>query len=59
MAWATLSVADTGIGIPAADLPHITERFYRATNATGVAGGMRIGPAGVKQIVEQHRARSR
>lgn len=48
--------ADTmeSFGIPAADLPRITERFYRAANAIGVADGMGIGLAGAEQIVEQH-----
>lgn len=27
--WVTVSVADTGLGIPADDLPHIFERFFR------------------------------
>jgi len=53
-AWAVLTVADTGIGIPAADLPRITERFYRAANAVGIAEGTGIGLAGAKQIVAQH-----
>lgn len=53
-ACAVLTVADNGIGIPAADLPHIFERFYRAANVVGVIAGMGIGLAGVRQIVEQH-----
>ena len=51
---AVLGVRDEGIGIPAADLPRVVERFYRATNAVGRAPGTGIGLAGVKQIVEQH-----
>jgi signal transduction histidine kinase len=47
-------VADTGLGIPAADLPHITERFYRARNVEGKLPGTGLGLAGVRQIVEQH-----
>ncbi|MDQ6603432.1 MAG: PAS domain-containing sensor histidine kinase [Chloroflexota bacterium] len=52
--WAVLTVADMGIGIPAADLPRITERFYRAANVVGIAEGTGIGLAGAKQIVAQH-----
>ncbi len=52
--WAVLTIADRGIGIPTADLPRITERFYRAVNAMEVADGTGIGLAGAKQIVEQH-----
>lgn len=52
-AWAELVVADQGLGIPAADLPRILERFYRAGNVTAIAGSG-IGLAGARQIVEQH-----
>ncbi|HZQ35163.1 MAG TPA: PAS domain S-box protein, partial [Dehalococcoidia bacterium] len=51
--WAELAVADSGIGIPAEDLPRVTERFFRASNA-GVVKGTGIGLATVRQIVEQH-----
>lgn len=51
--WAVLTVQDEGIGIPAADLPHIFNRFQRGGNV-GNPAGTGIGLAGVKQIVEQH-----
>jgi PAS domain S-box-containing protein len=51
---AVIAVQDQGLGIPAADLPHIFERFRRGTNVTGRIEGTGIGLAGVKQIVEQH-----
>ncbi len=52
--WAVLAVRDQGVGIPAADLPHLFERFYRGGNVTGRIAGTGIGLAGAKQIVEQH-----
>ncbi|MDQ6906061.1 MAG: PAS domain-containing sensor histidine kinase [Chloroflexota bacterium] len=52
-ARAVLTVTDVGIGIPAADAPHIFERFYRADNARGIQGAG-IGLVGAKQIIEQH-----
>jgi len=51
--WALLAVRDEGIGIPAADLPHVFERLRRGGNVGGI-GGTGIGLAGVKRIVEQH-----
>jgi len=51
---AVLAVRDSGIGIPAADLPHIFERFYRASNVGDQQRGTGLGLAGVQQIVEQH-----
>ena len=55
--WAVLAVRDQGIGIPAADLPHIFERFHRAANVTGHIAGTGIGLAGSRQIIEQHGGR--
>ena len=52
-AWARLAVRDAGVGIPAADLPRVFERFHRAGNVGAVAG-TGIGLAGARQIVEQH-----
>lgn len=52
--YAVLSVADRGIGIPDADLPHIFERFRRASNVRDTIQGTGIGLSGAKHIVEQH-----
>jgi PAS domain S-box-containing protein len=51
---AQLSVQDQGMGIPAADLPNVFERYYRAQNAMGETPGMGLGLAGVRDIVELH-----
>jgi PAS domain S-box-containing protein len=53
-AWACVEVRDRGIGIPAADLPHIFERYHRAANVVGRFPGEGIGLAGARQVIEQH-----
>jgi signal transduction histidine kinase len=52
--WAVLAVIDQGIGIPAADLPHIFEPFTRAGNVIGRITGTGLGLAGSQRIIEQH-----
>jgi signal transduction histidine kinase len=54
-----LQVADSGVGIPAKDLPHIFERYYRADKArsrrTAVLGsGAGLGLSIVSGIIEDH-----
>lgn len=48
-------VADTGEGIPASDIPRLTERFYRVDRARSrELGGTGLGLAIVKHIVQLH-----
>lgn|GEM_PF-3600750 len=49
--WITLSVADTGTGVPAAVLPRIFEPFY---STKGVGKGTGLGLSQVYGIVTQH-----
>jgi signal transduction histidine kinase len=50
---AAVTMADRGLGIPAADLPHVFTPYYRAGNVGWIAG-TGIGLAGARWIVEQH-----
>ncbi|MGC9398670.1 MAG: GAF domain-containing protein [Anaerolineae bacterium] len=53
--WATLTITDTGIGIPAEELPHIFERFFRGRVPQELQiSGTGLGLAIVKHIVDLH-----
>jgi len=53
-----VSLTDTGIGIPAADLPHVFDKFYRVkSQATSEIPGTGLGLAITKSIIEAHGGR--
>ena len=54
---ATVVVVDTGVGIPAEQLPHVFERFYRGDPARREADGTGLGLAIARWIADAHGAR--
>jgi signal transduction histidine kinase len=56
--WATVTVSDTGIGIPEEELPYIFDRFFRGEEPrTMQISGTGLGLAILKEIVELHGGR--
>ena len=50
-----IGVADTGVGIPPADLPYVFERFYRVDRSrVRATGGAGLGLTIAKRLVEAH-----
>ena len=50
-----VEVADTGSGIPAGDLPHVFDRFWRAEKSRNRStGGSGLGLAIVLKLAEAH-----
>jgi PAS domain S-box-containing protein len=55
-----LSVSDPGIGIPEADIPSLTRRYFRASNVSAENfPGLGLGLALVKDILDAHGGRLR
>lgn len=53
--WVVVTVSDTGVGIPRAELPHVFSFLYRGRQAKrNPDGGLGLGLSMVKQIVEIH-----
>lgn len=54
----TVAVSDTGQGIPAEDIPHLFQKFYRVDNsATRTIGGTGLGLFLCRKIVELYQGR--
>jgi len=53
---AVVRVADTGLGIPTASIPHLFDRFYRVdSDRSRSQGGAGLGLAIARRVVEVHR----
>jgi signal transduction histidine kinase/ligand-binding sensor domain-containing protein/AraC-like DNA-binding protein len=50
--WVSLTVSDTGVGIPEIDQQRVFERFYRVGDQQETAAGTGLGLSLVKELVE-------
>jgi signal transduction histidine kinase len=53
----SISVQDTGLGIPEDSIPHLFTKFYRVREHEGKASGTGLGLSICKQIVQGHNGR--
>jgi two-component system sensor histidine kinase VicK len=51
--WVLVQVIDHGLGIPAADLPRVGQRFYRADRSR-TRGGHGLGLAIAQSLIHAH-----
>jgi len=51
----TITIADTGVGIPEKDLPFVFDKFYRASNVGKDGHG--VGLSLAREIVQKHQGR--
>ncbi len=51
---AVITIKDSGIGIPAGQMPHLFERFFQTQNTSDLQAGSGIGLALTKELVELH-----
>jgi PAS domain S-box-containing protein len=57
----SIAIADTGVGIPQSEIPHVFDAFFRASSASEAAGsgagGTGLGLAISRLIVDEHHGR--
>jgi len=56
--WVTVSVADTGIGMTAEQIPHVFEEFYKADQSRTDRNSTGLGLAICRRIVDMHGGRT-
>src|ERR1041385_5872522 len=53
----SITIQDTGMGIPEESIPHLFEKFYRVREHEGKASGTGLGLSICKQIIQGHNGR--